>query len=274
MAEYHNNPAAPVTPSSPGVLISGQLSEPFGYEVWRPDGTRDWLMTLTYGGQGEYAIGEDVIRCGEGDVVLLPPGICHHYYTPRDVRWDFYWAHFIPELRWMELLRHPHAPNGAIRLSMGKSTVFDRAISAFSRLVRDNRHTGRHSELLSLNALEEVLVHLAGFSSADQRLDDRIADTLDYLIDHLDSPHTVAGLAARVSLSPSRFSHLFKEQTGDSVLETLLKLRLKHAARLLAHTTMLVSEIAGLAGFQSPFYFTKQFTALYGVSPSGYRHRT
>lgn len=274
MAENHNNPAVLMTPPAPGVLISGQFSEPFGYEVWRPDGTRDWLMTLTLGGQGEYAFGEDVIRCGEGDVVLLSPGISHHYYTPRDGRWDFYWAHFIPELRWMELLRHPHESSGAIRLSLGKSIVFERAASAFSRLVRDNRHTGRHAELLSLNALEEVLVHLAGFSSADQRLDARIADTLGYLIDRLDAPHTVAELAARVSLSPSRFSHLFKEQTGDSVLETLLKLRLKHAARLLEHTPMLVSEIAGLAGFQSPFYFTKQFTALYGVSPSAYRKST
>lgn len=274
MAENLNNPAVLQTIPAPGVLISGQFSEPFGYEVWRPGGTRDWLLTLTIGGQGEYAHGAERVRCGEGDAVLLPPGVPHHYYTPRDCRWDFFWAHFNPELRWMELLRHPQDANGAIRLPLGQSTAFDRASSAFLRLVRDNRHTGHYAELLSLNALEEVLVHMAGFSAKDERLDARIANTLGYLVDHLSVPHTVAELAARVSLSPSRFSHLFKEQTGDSVLETLLKLRLKHAARLLEHTPLLVSEIAGLSGFQSPFYFTKQFTALFGISPSGYRKRT
>ncbi len=274
MVENLNNPAVRITTPAPGVLISDQFSESFGYEVWRPGGTRDWLMTLTIGGRGEYALGDDRIVCLEGDAVLLPPGVSHHYYTPPDCRWDFFWAHFNPELRWMELLRHPQDANGAIRLCLGKSAVYERASSAFLRLVRDNRHTGHYAELLSLNALEEVLVHLAGFSADDKRLDARIADTLGYLVDHLNLPHTVSELAARVSLSPSRFSHLFKEQTGDSVLETLLKLRLKHAARLLEHTPLLVSEIAGLAGFQSPFYFTKQFTALYGISPSGYRKRT
>ncbi|MHA6483551.1 helix-turn-helix domain-containing protein [Paenibacillus sp. strain BS8-2] len=274
MVDNHNDSAIHTYAPAPGVLVSGHFSEPHGYEVSRPDGTRDWLMTLTLSGRGEYSLHGERFGCEEGDVVVLPPGIPHHYYTPHDSRWEFVWAHFNPELRWMELLRYPHNTYGAMRLSLGASSVFERTSSAFMRLVRENRHTGRYAELLSLNALEEVLVHLAGFSSADQRLDARVSETLTYLTDHLNAPHTVAELASRVSLSPSRFSHLFKEQTGDSVMETLLKLRLKHAARLLEHTPLLVSEIAGLTGFQSPFYFTKQFTALFGCSPTNYRKRT
>ncbi|CAM3900673.1 hypothetical protein PALA111701_30525 [Paenibacillus lactis] len=177
-------------------------------------------------------------------------------------------------MRWLDLLPIGQDNNGPITLQLGKSAAFERMVLAFERLVREKRHTDRYAELLSLNALEEALIHLAQFAAVSVSLDPRIADTLIYITDHLDAPHTIAELARRVSLSPSRFSHLFKGQTGDSVMETLLKLRLKHAARLLKHTTLLVSEIAGLAGFQSPFYFTKQFTAFYGMSPTDYRRKT
>ncbi|GBG12358.1 hypothetical protein PAT3040_07233 [Paenibacillus agaridevorans] len=274
MADNHNNPAATTFTPPPGVLVSGHFQETYGYEVIRPEGTRDWLLTLTLDGVGEYRLGDEVIMPADGDIILIPPGTPHHYYAPEHGYWDFVWVHFIPELRWLELLRMPQNGSRIMTFSLGTSSTFMRMKNAFLRLVRENRHTGRHAELLSLNALEEVLIHLAQHAvTTDQRLDERIADTLNYMIDNLNVAHTIPALASRVALSPSRFSHLFKEQTGDSVLETLLKLRLKHAARLLKHTPSLVSEIAGQVGFQSPFYFTKQFTAMFGLSPSDYRRK-
>jgi AraC family transcriptional regulator of arabinose operon len=274
MVDNHNKPAKTSYTPPPGVLVSGHFHETHGYEVFRPEGTRDWLLTLTLGGSGRFSMEEETLTPNEGDIVLLPPGTPHHYYAPRDGYWEFVWAHFIPELRWLELLRLPQNESGALRFSLGTSSTYERLKSALLRLVRENRHTGRHAELLSLNALEEALIHLGQYTVVtEQRLDDRITDTLNYLIDHLNASHNISSLASRVALSPSRFSHLFKEQTGDSVMETLLKLRLKHGARLLKHAPSLVSEVAAQVGFQSPFYFTKQFTAMFGVSPSEYRRK-
>ncbi|MDQ6420629.1 helix-turn-helix domain-containing protein [Paenibacillus sp. LHD-117] len=274
MVDYINDPAINEDRHPPGVLISGYFTEPFGYGTYRPNGTRDWLITLTLSGRGEYKLRNETFPCGEGDIVLLPPGTPHHYYTPPESCWEFVWAHFVPESRWLEWLRIPADEYGMIRISLGgTSATYERTAGAFRRLIRESRHTGRYGELLSLNALEEVLLHMTQFAAKESHADPRIDDTLTFLIDHLHLPHSIEGLAGRVSLSPSRFSHLFKEQTGDSVMETLLKLRLKRAARLLRHTSMLVSEIAGEVGFQSPFYFTKQFTAIYGTSPTEYRKK-
>ncbi len=47
------------------------------------------------------------------------------------------------------------------------------------------------------------------------------------------APHTVRSLAASVSLSPSRFAHLFTQRTGRAPMRALREARLRHAARLL-----------------------------------------
>lgn len=50
-------------------------------------------------------------------------------------------------------------------------------------------------------------------------------------------------------------------------------MRLRQAANLLEYTSDPILEIAEEVGFKNPYYFTRQFTAYYGVSPRYYRNR-
>ena len=54
-------------------------------------------------------------------------------------------------------------------------------------------------------------------------------------------------------------------------MAALLSFRLRQSARLLEFTNRSISEVAGDVGFSSPFYFTKQFTAFYGMNPRDFR---
>jgi AraC family transcriptional regulator of arabinose operon len=81
----------------------------------------------------------------------------------------------------------------------------------------------------------------------------------------------VATLAAEVSLSASRFAHLFTGQLGQSPMRALLAARLLHAARLLEATDLPVERIAAAAGFASPFHFSRVFRQRYGTPPGAYR---
>ncbi|MEM8887178.1 MAG: helix-turn-helix transcriptional regulator [Bacteroidota bacterium] len=75
-------------------------------------------------------------------------------------------------------------------------------------------------------------------------------------------------LSAKVFLSESRLSHVFKEHIGISLKKYLLWMKLNHA---IAH---LLKEQEGLtdAGFQSGFYdqahFSKAFKEMLGMAPS------
>ena len=266
------------TPSPPpGILVSGHFNEPFGYHVRRSIGTRDWLITYTLAGQGRFRLGGLTHVCVAGDFVILAPGVPHDYATAHPGEsWEFFWAHFLPRPHWMRWLRLPELAPGLYQLSISDQLTRQRICRAFERLLQDNQGLGALREELAANALEEILLlitqHLA--KTAGRTLDPRVEAVLHHLSQRFSEPLTVSELANSVSLSPSRLSHLFKEQVGESIMEMLRKLRLRQAARLLEFTSRQVGEIAQDVGFSSPFHFSRQFRAHYGMSPTLYRERT
>ena len=80
-------------------------------------------------------------------------------------------------------------------------------------------------------------------------------------------------LAAAIALSPSRFSHLFKAQTGVSPAQYLRSIRLQKAKGLLEATHLSIKEVAGCVGLDSS-RLDKGFRELYGVTPSRHRFAT
>jgi len=289
-----HNPAIPVptpvpTPAPPpGVLAADHFVQPLGYFARRPSGTRDWVITYTQSGAGHFRLGTDGYICRAGDVVILPPGTPHDYGTDQSVAlWDFYWAHFSPRAAWLEWLKLEEALPGILRQSIADLAVAQRVVLAFERVLRDNvsganvpltqstSNLSHWQKELAENALEEVLLLVAQQHAQQSAppMDTRISLALQYMAQHLREPLSVEGLARLAGLSPSRLAHLFKQQVGASIIDTLLALRLKQAARLLRFSSLNVQQVATEVGFQSAFYFSRQFKTFFALSPSDYRRQ-
>jgi AraC family transcriptional regulator of arabinose operon len=275
MNDQPHDSAKHLTPSPPpGSLVSGYNNKPFGYAGFRPTGTKDWLIMLTLSGEGCVRHKEFDQLCHRGDLILLPPGIPHDYFTTRGSVWEMMWAHFIPRPAWAAWLSLPRIEKGPLFLSVPDSTVRERMQSAFERLIADSRSvTLPLRGELCLSSLEEILLLASGLhvKESSRTLDPRIHEVLDHLSANLQHSVNVSELAHMVCLSPSRLAHLFKEQTGDSIIETLLKLRLTQSAKLLEFTSRRIAEIAEDVGFQSPDFFSRKFVQYYGLTPSAYR---
>jgi AraC family transcriptional regulator, arabinose operon regulatory protein len=271
-----NTVSADETPAPPwGRLVADHFSMPFGYGALRRGGTRDWLLTCTLSGEGRYRYSGGELRCCAGHLVLLAPGVAHDYATAdRTTPWEFFWAHYNPRPSWSAWLRLPEIGPGISAIRIEQDSVWMRLTQAFRRLVYDQREEGTLHEELALNALEEVLLLATRqAASAERLLDPRIEQALVRLGATLDRSLPIDALAAELVLSPSRLAHLFKAEVGDSIQRVHLRLRLRHAARLLEFTAQPILVIAQETGFPSPFYFSRQFKAHYGVSPSEYRKR-
>ncbi len=94
---------------------------------------------------------------------------------------------------------------------------------ALWRAVRPDRRcragAGRYSELLAINLLEQLLLRRmeAINESLHPPLDNQVRDACQYISDHLaDSHFDIASVAQHVCLSPSRLSHLFRQQLGSA----------------------------------------------------------
>jgi len=82
---------------------------------------------------------------------------------------------------------------------------------------------------------------------------------------------TLGELAKVAHLSPNHLLRLFKTATGSTPGEYLLRVRLRHAAKLLRQSGLPIGEVAESSGFPDSNYFSRKFRALYGKNPRAYR---
>lgn len=81
----------------------------------------------------------------------------------------------------------------------------------------------------------------------------------------------IVDLARQTGLSHSQFSRRFKSVLGVSPKDYLLRVRVRHARRLLETTDRTVSDVALACGFYDHSHFSHAFRRLAGISPAGYR---
>ncbi|GAA3401302.1 helix-turn-helix domain-containing protein [Paenibacillus hodogayensis] len=250
-----------------GLFIAGHFDEPDSYAVQRPHGRDDWLMTYTIEGRGFFVSEGARSVCEAGDMVLIPPGNPQHYGTVRGERWHFVWAHFSARLSETGLL--PDRPLIVHRIE--SDSVRTRVYGALQRAVRDIGERGPYWQQLGENAVREIVLLLA--QRLRRPLDPRIEETLRLLSEGMREPLKIEELAKAVGLSPSRLSHLFKELTGHSIVETLNTMRVRQAELLLSYTDRNASEAAFDVGFANYNHFLHQFRKRVGMSPSAFRRK-
>ncbi|MFT4067138.1 MAG: GyrI-like domain-containing protein [Paraburkholderia sp.] len=86
------------------------------------------------------------------------------------------------------------------------------------------------------------------------------------------APHTLESLAAVAHMSPYHFHRVYRALMGESVVETVKRLRLAEAAQRLTDAAR-VTAVAHDAGYDSPQAFARAFRGFTGVSPSEFRAR-
>ena len=66
------------------------------------------------------------------------------------------------------------------------------------------------------------------------------------------------------------FSTIFKDETGETFTEVLIRTRMEKAKELLENTTLKNYEIAEKVGFSDPHYFGISFKKMTGCTPTEY----
>ena len=95
----------------------------------------------------------------------------------------------------------------------------------------------------------------------------------EYMIHHYEEPITVEGLAAYASVSHSSLYRRFVKRFQISPKRFLLEYRIERACALLESTGCSIQEISNSVGFEDPFYFSRAFKDVKGVSPRQYAAR-
>jgi len=285
MAERMHYPAVPLVrpggetdPVIPDSLMSAHYIQGKGYYVRRPHGSNTWLIFFTVRGFGYFISPQGRVETAwPGNIHLYPPGLYQEYGAVPPRGWDFHWAHFIPRPTWAPFLALPEVKEvpELRRAKIESAVTRKRIIGSFEEIHRDTVMSGGPRIELAFNSLERILLLVteAVSGNSGRGAEPRVQKVLEAVAAAPSAKYTMEGLAKSVDLSPSRLAHLFKRVTGESVMDMIVNTRLKESSKLLRIGYRSVQEVAEMAGFNSPFYFSRRFARKYGLSPSVYRAR-
>ncbi len=96
----------------------------------------------------------------------------------------------------------------------------------------------------------------------------RLRQAIEYIQDNLAQTITLADLAKVVNLSPYHFARLFRQETGLSPHQYLIRCRVEKAQRLLsAGRDILIGDVAHRVGFADQSHLTRYCKRILGVTP-------
>ena len=98
-----------------------------------------------------------------------------------------------------------------------------------------------------------------------------LAPAVSYVAENYSEKLRLATAARLCDLSPFQFSRNFKKEHGFTFRDFVVRIRIQHAAELMKHSSVSVTEAAFVVGFNDLSYFARMFRRQLGVSPSHYR---
>ena len=78
---------------------------------------------------------------------------------------------------------------------------------------------------------------------------------------------TLDAIASEAGFSKYYVNRLFKQYMGTTVVDYLIRIRMKKAKELLRNETYSIKQISGMVGYSEPNYFTWTFKKMEGMSP-------
>ncbi len=265
-------------------------SVPSPYSRWNYH--PEYEVHLIRFGTGRYIVGDRIDAFSAGQLVLVGSNLPHHWISDlepgeiiadRDIVFQFHpdWIRrcqaVLPELSDVNPLLKKigardrvHRPNRARRRPTNCSPsakppapngcATSSACSAYWRRhpAPSTRRSPRHGCRRWMTSTRPTS------STAPSR----------YILDNLVGEVRLSAAAELIGMSESAFSKYFKRMSGQTFSDTVRKLRLAQAGKLLKDTDLPVGSIYHRAGYANLSNFNRQFRAQYGVTPREFRRQS
>jgi AraC-like DNA-binding protein/quercetin dioxygenase-like cupin family protein len=240
----------------------------------RASGADQHILIYCHEGCGKAIIKGEHYSVEQGEFIIVPMKQPHIYQADENNPWTIYWSHF----------KGP-AADGIVSMIKTQNNSFkgfigfsEYPISLFNEIYSQLERGYSNDNLLYANmSFWHFLVSIAFNSKLPGAIKtngkDDIDIAIDYLTERVDQTLTLEDVAAAVNLSASHFSYVFKRKTGFSPIEYFNHLKIQKACQYLLFTNLRIKEIGNKIGIDDPYYFSRMFTKVMGMSPKEYKDK-
>ena len=236
-------------------------------------------------GECDMTIQGKMIRCQEGDFVMILPNIIHSFHVPGSGDCSFIHLHFNPSLFASIIIKNdgifPITLLNAVRLSTKfyyhfdsdgiLDAILDQLLTLYSNKKEMYSCAHINTTLLSLmmHILENTQYSLHNETSSLQN--SYIAYTLQYIEKNYSQKIKQEDIAEQLHISVRYLSKLFRDHVGIPLSTYINIYRINRAIELMKDPDLSLTDIAYQVGLTNSQHFSKVFRDFINASPSQYR---
>jgi AraC-like DNA-binding protein len=240
----------------------------------RKQGSPENILIYCIAGKGWCKIEDKQYTILPNQFLVVPLGLAHTYSADKDDPWTIYWIHFKGEGGFhlaRSLYEKLIAGTNMIYISEARNNLFDEIYKNLQ--LGYGKSTTGYASILLWQILGSFLYDERFGASMMQQQTDPVEKAIAFISENIQRRLTLEMISSQVHLSVSHFSMLFKNKTGYTPVEYVNHLKIQIACQNLQFTNLRIKEIAELSGIEDPYYFSRVFNSLMGVSPTQYRLR-
>lgn len=126
--------------------------------------------------------------------------------------------------------------------------------------------------LISLIRNDTANNNLRTFPSKESSENHIISRIIEIIEENTYSKITVEDICEKLSYSRTYLSKIFKTATGYTILEYILKLKIREAKKLIREENYNFTQISNLLAFDNPHYFSTVFKKIANMTPTDYKN--
>jgi AraC-like DNA-binding protein len=240
----------------------------------RLNGSDQNIFIYCFEGKGTVAIQNQKYELQSGEFIIIPAKEKHWYEADKKKPWSIYWIHFkgtlsesILELARKNLLGY----KGVLYDNRNTLKLFDEIYAQLERGYSIDNLT--YANMCFWHFLTSCIYNSKYDYPSHPKEKDVIDRAIDFLKANTHKILTLHEIADEIHLSASHFSFLFKNKTGFSPIEYFNHLKIQLACQHLLFTHNKIKVIAYELGIDDPYYFSRLFKRVMGVSPEEYRDK-
>lgn len=234
----------------------------------RANGAEQHILLYCFDGKGNIEINNINYRIEAGNYILIPKKTAHVYQADGIMPWTIYWVHFFGTGA-DQLIAQLDNYKGYAGFGEERNVLFN---TIYNRLERGfSRENIIYANLCFHQYIAEFIYadkHIASDKTVEN---DKVEEVIDFMRNNIEKTLSLKEIALAVYLSPSYLSAIFKKKTGTSPIDYFNQLKIQKTTQYLLFTNLRINEIAQKIGINDPYYFSRLFSNIMGISPKQYR---